>query len=317
MNLIKKKKIFSDLKKIIDEEDFVDDIWIYGNLSDSISDIDLIIVYKSVPKKISFPKYIQILIADGTVIYINKESKNKIFLFDDIKIFSIKNNKNYKFSINKYYKKFRFLTSFIERYYERKTILDDKKIYNASNANIRNLKTIFFSYENFYKYAHDKFIKNKYRYLLDKYFFIRNKYETKKLTSLIYRNFIKDIKDFDNFFFEKSFQFLQKKFHKNEKLVFKYNFKNKICFSNKKSKSTILVPSIVFYLFFFYACQRYKISKLILKDIKSNKKNLKFPFSKNFKNFLKKKISFVNDNFLILKKKNFSSGLYRFSWYLN
>ena len=317
MNSIKKKKIFFDLKKIINEKNFIDDIWIYGNLSDTISDIDLIIVYKADPKKILFPKYIQDLIADGSVIYINKKSKNKIFLFDDIKTFSVKNNKNYKPIINKSYKRFRSLTSFIERYYERKTILEDKKIYNVNNINIRNLKTIFFSYENFYKYSHDKFIKKKYDYLFKKYFIIRNKYESRDLKVLTYRNFIKDIKYFDNFFFVKSFHLLQKKFNKNRKLNFKYNFKKKICYSNKKSKNTSLVPSIVFYLFYFYACQRYKISKLILKDMKFDKKDFKFPFSRKFQIFLKKKISFINDNFLILKKKKFSSGLYRFSWYLN
>ena len=143
MNSIK-KKIFFDLKKIIKENNFVDDIWVYGSLSDTISDIDLIVVYKSAPKKIFFPKYIQNLIADGSVIYINKKTKNNIFLFDDIKTFSIKNNKNYKVLINRNYKKFRFLTSFIERYYERKTILANKKIYRINNINIRNLKTIFF-----------------------------------------------------------------------------------------------------------------------------------------------------------------------------
>ena len=125
------------------------------------------------------------------------------------------------------------------------------------------------------------------------------------------------MKNFDDFFFKKSFQFLQKNLHGIKKLNFKYNFKNKICYSNKKTKSTILVPAIVFYLFYFYACQRYKISKLILKDIKFKKKILKFPFSRKFQFFLKKKISFINENFLILKKQKFSSGLYRFSWYLN
>ena len=159
MNLIKKKKIFLDLKKIINEKKFVDDIWVYGNLSDTISDIDLIIIYKGEPKKIIFPKYIEILIADGSVIYVNKKNKHKIFLFDDIKTFSIKNNKTYKFVINKNYKKFRLLTSFIERYYERKKILDENKIYKINNINLRNLKTIFYSYENFYKYSRDKFIK--------------------------------------------------------------------------------------------------------------------------------------------------------------
>ena len=264
MNLIK-KKIFLDLKKIIKEKSFIDDIWVYGTLSDTISDIDLIIVYKGVPKKIIFPKYIEILIADGSVIYVNNKSKNKIFLFDDIKTFSIKNNKNYKFVIKKNYKKFRFLTSFIERYYERKIILEDNKIYNINNINIRNLKTIFFSYENFYKYSNDKFIKKKYEYLFKKYFFIRNKHETRTLTRFTYKNFIKEMKNFDNFFFEKSFQYLQKKFPINKKLNFKYNFRDQICYSNKKSKNTILVPVIVFYVFYFYACQRYEISKYIFK----------------------------------------------------
>ena len=196
MNSIKKKNIFFDLKKIIKENNFVDDIWVYGNLSDTISDIDLIVVYKSAPKKIFFPKYIQNLIADGSVIYINKKTKNNIFLFDDIKTFSIKNNKNYKVLIDKNYKKFRFLTSFVERYYERKTILANKKIYRINDINIRNLKTIFFSYENFNKYAKDKFVKEKYEHLFKKYFLIRNRHKMKSLTDLAYRNFIKEMKNF-------------------------------------------------------------------------------------------------------------------------
>ena len=57
MNSIKKKNIFFDLKKIIKENNFVDDIWVLsGNLSDTISDIDLIVVYKKVLPKNIFSK---------------------------------------------------------------------------------------------------------------------------------------------------------------------------------------------------------------------------------------------------------------------
>ena len=87
MNSIKKKKIFFDLKKIIKENNFVDDIQVYGSLSDTISDIDLIVVYKITPKKIFFSKYIQNLIADGSVIYINKKTKNNIFYLMILKLF--------------------------------------------------------------------------------------------------------------------------------------------------------------------------------------------------------------------------------------
>ena len=40
-------------------------------------------------------------------------------------------------------------------------------------------------------------------------------------------------------------------------------------------------------------------------------------FSNNFNQYLKKKINFINKNYLILKKQKFKTGLYRFGWYLN
>ena len=51
----------------------------YGNFTDNISDLDLIVVYKKIPVKLTFPNIIKKLIADGSVIFINKKGKNKNF----------------------------------------------------------------------------------------------------------------------------------------------------------------------------------------------------------------------------------------------
>ena len=87
-----KKNIRISLKKIINQNSFINDIWIYGNLSDQISDLDLIVVYKKKPEKINFPNFIKTLIADGSVIYTNDKDKNKLFLFEDLKVRSVKKN---------------------------------------------------------------------------------------------------------------------------------------------------------------------------------------------------------------------------------
>ena len=42
-------------------------------------------------------------------------------------------------------------------------------------------------------------LKKKYEYLFKKYCLIRNRHKTKSLTNLTYRNFIKEMKNFDNF----------------------------------------------------------------------------------------------------------------------
>ena len=43
----KKKKIHSILNDIISNNKFIYDIWVYGNFTDKISDLDLIIIYKN------------------------------------------------------------------------------------------------------------------------------------------------------------------------------------------------------------------------------------------------------------------------------
>ena len=107
-----KKKLKKILKHFLEFNKSIDDIWMYGNFTDNISDLDLIVVYKKIPVKLTFPNIIKKLIADGSVIFINKKGKNKIFLFEDLKIFSIKYNKSVLFKIQNHIKKMRFITSF-------------------------------------------------------------------------------------------------------------------------------------------------------------------------------------------------------------
>ena len=58
MDIIKKRKknISIILKKIIRQNSFVFDIWVYGNFTDKTSDLDLIVVYKKKPSEIIFPE---------------------------------------------------------------------------------------------------------------------------------------------------------------------------------------------------------------------------------------------------------------------
>ena len=89
-----KAKIFKDLKQIITRnKEQIDDIWIYGSFKDSTSDLDLILIYKIKPPIIKFPDYINALVADGNIIYLNKLNKKKLFLFEKLNIYSIKKKK--------------------------------------------------------------------------------------------------------------------------------------------------------------------------------------------------------------------------------
>ena len=91
-----KAKIFKDLKQIITRnKEQIDDIWIYGSFKDSTSDLDLILIYKIKPPIIKFPDYINALVADGNIIYLNKLNKKKLFLFEKLNIYSIKKKKKY------------------------------------------------------------------------------------------------------------------------------------------------------------------------------------------------------------------------------
>ena len=90
-----KAKIFKDLKQIITRnKEQIDDIWIYGSFKDSTSDLDLILIYKIKPPIIKFPDYINALVADGNIIYLNKLNKKKLFLFEKLNIYSIKKKKS-------------------------------------------------------------------------------------------------------------------------------------------------------------------------------------------------------------------------------
>ena len=71
------------------------------------------------------------------------------FLFDDIKTYSIKKTKYIKYKINNEYKRFRYLTSFLERYYERSTLLNEKRIMNLTDINLRNIKSLFLLFKFF------------------------------------------------------------------------------------------------------------------------------------------------------------------------
>ena len=317
----KKKKIHKILNKVISDNKFIYDIWVYGNFTDNISDLDLIIIYKKNPKEIIFSNFIRKLIADGTVIYIGYKNRNNVFLFDDIKTYSIKKTKYIKYKINNEYKRFRYLTSFLERYYERSTLLNEKRIMNLTDINLRNIKSLFFCYSNFLRYFNEPKVEKKFYNLQKSYNIIRNDHTKKKLKRERYKNFLKKIKIFNKNFYDLSIIKIEKRFKIKEVPNFTFKFKKNILFSNKKSNNKIhKVPNLFFYIFYFYGKQNYKISKLILKDFKiTNKK--KINFSKNlsllFIKFLKKKIKFINTNFISLKKNNFTSGLYKFTWYLN
>ena len=326
MDIIKKRKknISIILKKIIRQNSFVFDIWVYGNFTDKTSDLDLIVVYKKKPSEIIFPEFVRKLIADGTVIYINYKNRKDLFLFEDLKINSIKNDKKYNYKLSKEYLKFRSLSSFIERYYERRTLLNEKKIYNLNDINLRNIKSIFFSYENFcnlYKdYCRQRNLKNLY----NRYLQLRSKYNNKTLRKVNYKKYIKLLKNFDKKFFNYSFLTLDKKFENNKIGDHTFKLKKNLIFNCKikKERNFYKIPKIFFYIYLFYASQNLAISKKIMnsfnkKSIIGRKYFFKQIFSNSFIQYLKKKINFINKNYLVLKKQKFKTGLYRFSWYLN
>lgn len=317
-----KKKIQRILKKFLKSNNSVEDIWMYGNFTDSISDLDLIVIYKKKPVKLFFPNIIKKLIADGSVIFVNKEGKKNIILFEDLKIFSIKKNKSILIKIQNHLKKKRYITSFLERYYERRSLLKKRAIYNLTNVNIRNIKSIFFSYENFLMFSRNDYLKKENKRLFENYNNLRIEYSTKNLSKKKYKKFINNLINYDNKFFFLSSNYLEKKFKVKKKINFIYKFKNNLYFSDKSNikKNIFQVPQIFFYLYYFYSSQNLAISKKIAKDLKYNSNfhhgNLKAFFSNNFKKYLKKKINFINVDFLNLRKNNFKKGLYRFSWYL-
>ena len=321
-----KKIIHWDLKKIIKSYNFVKDIWVYGNFEDRVSDLDLIVIYKKKLSKIYFPKYIQSLIDDGSVIFLENKSKYDVFLFENLKIYSILNQKKIKFKLSDQYKKYRSLTSFLERYYYSRLFLKEKKIIVKNKINLRYIKSIFFSYQTFFQITNDSLLRKELSILKKKYSYLRAKFNLSKLSNREFLDFKILLKNFDNKFiifsynyFEKNFQKIRVKNHKikfAKNIVFNYSSSQK----NKLSKNVFKIPKFFFLIYYFYANQKTTLSKKIMKSfdrkIFFHDKNILNIFDKKFTKYLLSKINFLNTNYLNLKKANFNSGLYRFSWYL-
>ena len=328
MNDINKQKkiILQDLKKIIKSYSFIQDIWVYGNFEDKISDLDLIAIYRGKLSKINFPKYIQKLIDDGTVIFLENKSKYDVFLFENLTIYSVLNQKKIKIKLTKLNIKYRALTSFFERYYYSRIFLIGNNQILKSKINLRFIKSIFFSYQTFFQVSSNSFLKKKFLSLRNKYFKIRAKFNEAKLSNKEFLHYIILLKNFDNNFIEISNSYFEKSFKKIYIKNHKIKFTKKIIFNFSKfskngfSLNRFNIPKYFFLIYYFYASQKTELSKEIMKsfdkDIFSDSKNIKRIFNKELNQYLIKKINFLNINYLNLKKANFKSGLYRFSWYL-
>lgn len=310
-----KKIIIAELKKLVKKNSFIEDIWLYGNFKDQASDLDILIVYKNKIKKIFFPKIIMDYVSDGTIIYIPFKYRFDIFLFESLKILSIKNDKIVNFKLSIQNKKFQLLTSFLERYYERRQnyiFIKQKKI---NDTVIRSIKSLIFSYETFYKYLllnNSKFKKKKLFIEYDK---IRKKYVNNNLTKETFNKYLIKLKKFDKKFNEFSYKILEKEFSEIKYDNFSYFFLKKYIFSYNSNHNYEKVPKIFGIIYSLYSSQNLSLSKIIKKDFKTSQKLL---FSDNaFKSFLRKKIKFINTAYLDLNKIGFKKGMYRFSWYLN
>ena len=243
--------------------------------------------------------------------YIPKKHSYEIFLFEDLSIFSI----NYKLKIVRKLSnrllKFRSLTSFLERYYERRCRL--LSIKSISDKSLRLIKSIIFSYINYENY----FIKNntqkKYLSTLFAYRKFRHKYCFGNLSKKKMQDYLNKFKKKDKNFCNRSIKELNQifPFQKNEFIKFRFNKNTKYSLINKKNYTT--VPYILGYIYKFYSSRNLSISKKIKLDFKSNiKLNDKNEF---LHNYLKRKINFIKIEYKDLKKRKFKNGLYRLTWY--
>ena len=312
-----KLKIIKDLKKVIHKNKYVEDIWIYGNFKDIVSDLDLILIYKKKPPKIIFPLYIRELIDDGNVIYIERSNKKKIFLFEQLKIFSVLKRRNFTLLINESERKNRNLSSFIERYYYSRLFLDQK--IKINKIQLRKLKSLLFSYKTFLKIKLKKNLLSRLKKIEKKYNEMRKDYSLDRLDKKRYFNFFNNLKNFDYFFSEQAYIYFEKKFPDIKLKNYNLRFSNKIIFTNKKNDK-IKIPKLFFMLYFFYSRQKLSLSKKIFSSFNNkficSDKDLSNFFSENFKNYLLKKIIFLNFDYINLKRNKLKGGLYRFGWYL-
>lgn len=319
-----KKKLLKDLNYLVLKNKYIHDIWMYGSFKDETSDLDLILIYKQKPTKVNFPSYIKKLIADGNVIFVNKKKCKSIFLFEKLKVFSVKNKKNFSVKLKKEDNKFRNLTSFIERYYYARLFLNQNKI-RFNDINFRNIKSLFFSYKTYFLISHKKIMNRKFRNIEKKYYLLRKNYNKNTLNNQQYKKFIRNLIIFDQNFSNNAFIYFEKKFQnfelKNHRLIFsksiKFNYKQDYY---SKKKKLIKIPKIFSLIYFFYATQSLKLSKRVLNSFYPrfvcNKIDLNKFFTKKFQSYLLNKIKFLNLDYQKLKKNKFKSGLYRFGWYL-
>ena len=295
-----KRKIFLELEKILNNNQFISDIWLYGSISDRVSDLDLLIIYKNNPKKIFFPKLIKKMILDGTVIYIPIKYSYDVFLFEDLSIFSIRYKKKITRKLSKQLSKFRSLTSFLERYYERRCKLLTTR--SITDKSLRLIKSIIFSYINFEDYFVKSNSKKTSLNTLLTYKKIREKYCSNNLSKKKLKDYLNKFKENDRNFYDKSINELNQKFpsRKNEFINYRFNKNTKYSFVVKKNYIT--VPYILGYIYKFYSLCNFSISGKIKYDLKSNiKLNLR---NKLLHNYLKKKINFINASYKDLKKMN-------------
>ena len=308
----KKIKIIKELKNLIKKNSFIKDIWLYGNIDDQISDLDILILYDKKICSIKIPKIIKDKIYDGTIIFIPFNKRYTIFLFEQLNIFSIKNNKKIFFRLKKRIKKYQLLTSFLEKYYERRNFIFSGKMNTNSNS-LRHIKSLLFSYSAFYDYKGKSNLEKKK--LFNDYQKIRKKFINKNILKKEFLNYYKSLKKFDKKFFKVSFNYLEKKFSKTNIKSFSFIFRKKYKFKNPSQNPNLLVPKVFGLLYYVYSNFNLEISKKIKKDFYSNDKINKF-LSIEFYKFLEKKIMFINETYLILLKLKKKKGLYRLSWYL-
>ena len=321
---ILKLRIIQDLREVINQNRFVYDIWRYGSFKDTISDLDLILIYEKKPLKINFPPYIRKLIDDGNIIYLNKLDKKNIFLFEQLKVYSILKKKKISTILSNDDKKNRNLTSFVERYYYSRIFLD-KKYNKINNIEFRKIKSLFFSYKTFFKVQLNKNQYKKFRNIENRYYKIRTDYNLNKLKNRKYTLLVKDIKNFDFQFSNYSYVYLEKNFPNIRLISHTLKFTNNLMFIYKdnlefKKLHKIKIPKLFFMLYFFYASQKLSLSSKIFDSFDNklicSKSDLNNFFSKSFKKYLLKKINCLNSDYINLKKNKFKGGLYRFGWYL-
>ena len=225
-----KRKIILELKKILDSNQFISDIWLYGSISDKVSDLDLLIIYRNNPKKILFPKIIKKMILDGTVIYIPVKYSYDVFLFENLSIFSIRYKKKITRKLSKQLSKFRSLTSYLERYYERRCKLLTTR--SITNKSLRLIKSIIFSYINFEDYFVKSNSKKRSLSTLLTYKKIREKYCSDNLSKKKLKDYLNKFKENDRIFYDKSISVLNQKFpsQKNEFINYRFNKNTKYSF---------------------------------------------------------------------------------------